>query len=631
LTDLPDIGPQPRGFAARHWRELLIGLALLLVATFAWLIVTAPLGRSLEPRKEPSLILLTADGKPIARRGDYKEAPVDVTRLPKYVGQAQIAIEDRRFYSHWGIDPQGIARAALHNAEAGGIAEGGSTITQQLAKTTFLSSKRNFKRKVQEVIIALWLEARLSKDEILSRYLSSVYYGDGAYGIRAAARTYFDRTPEELTVGQAAMLAGLVQAPSRLAPSRHLADAQARQQRVLDAMVETGALTAAKARNVAPARYTPGRKTLPTGSYFADWVLPQARATLEEGAYGDTRVATTLDSRLQRDAERAVQDTLASARRMNVGQAALVAMRADGRVVAMVGGTNYAETPFNRATQALRQPGSSFKLFVYLPALAGGDTPSTMIDDTPVVIGNWAPKNDEGKYRGRITLATAFAASSNMAAVRLSQQVGIPAVIKTARDLGITAPLTAQPSLALGTSGVPLIELTAAYAAVANGQYPVVASGLIQPEPKRQPLAGRADMMKLLQSAVAHGTGVAARLNVPTYGKTGTTQNHRDALFIGFAGDLVVGVWVGNDDNTPMNGVVGGDVPAKLWHRFMAAALADERPARAAPKAQPSLNTVVNEALATDETATAPAEPPAEPTPPTPAEAPAPAEPEQPQ
>ena len=609
-------GEQQRGVVARHWGIILLALIGVTVALLAWLAATAPLGRALEPLKEPSLILLSADGKPIARRGDYKEAPVEIARLPGYVPAALIAIEDRRFYSHLGIDPQGIARALVRNAEAHGVAQGGSTITQQLAKTSFLSSSRSIKRKLQEVLIAFWLEARLSKDEILSRYLSSVYFGDGAYGIRAAARTYFDTSPEQLTVGQAAMLAGLVQAPSRLAPSRHLEDARARSRLVLAAMVETGALTPAAIKHVALARYAPGRKPLPTGSYFADWVLPQARAALDETAYGDTRVITTLDTRMQRAAERAVAAALAGAHGLNVGQAALIAMRPDGRVVAMVGGTDYAATIFNRATQALRQPGSSFKLFVYLTALDAGNTPATRIDDSPVVIGDWAPKNDEGKYRGDISLATAFAASSNMASIKLTQQVGTKAVIAQARKLGVTVPLTDQPSLALGTSGVPLIEMTQAYAAVAAGRYPVAATGLppTAPAPGKTDWPSRAPMLQLLQSAVRHGTGAAARLPIATYGKTGTTQNHRDALFIGFAGDLVVGVWVGNDDNSPMNGVVGGGLPAKLWRRFMTAALAIDHPPRIVPRvAARPLADVVDEALAPEPAVPAEAadEPPA--------------------
>ncbi len=576
----------------RRWRHYLlpavaicIGLA---IALLAWLLVSAPLGRALEPSKLPSLLLVAADGTPIARRGDYKEAPVDIRRLPAYVPNALIAIEDRRFRSHWGIDPRGIARALTRNVEAGGVTQGGSTITQQLAKTSFLSADRSLKRKLQEVIIAFWLEARLSKDAILERYLSSVYYGDGAYGIRSASRIYFDTTPEHLTLGQAAMLAGLVQAPSRLAPSRHLGAARDRAALVLQAMVETGAISPRAAANATPARYTPGRSTLPSGSYFADWALPQARASVDAAQYGDTQVRTTLDPRLQREAERAVHETIANGRSLGIGQAALVAMRRDGRVVAMVGGTDYAATPFNRATQAQRQPGSSFKLFVYLAALNAGMRPGDTIDDTPLTLGDYSPRNDEGKYRGRISLATAFAASSNVAAVRLAQQVGTAAVIAEARKLGVTAPISEYPAMALGTSPITLLEMTQSYAAVAAGSRPVLATALpIAPDGgvfgavkatarALTPWPARAPMLELLQSAVRNGTGVAARLPIATYGKTGTTQNHHDALFIGFAGDLVVGVWLGNDDNSPMNGVVGGAAPARLWKRFMTAALTRE-------------------------------------------------------
>ena len=604
--------PRPRrGFIRRWWKPILAALLLTIVALGIWLVVTAPLGRALEPLKNPSLVLLDDAGQPIARRGDYKEAPVTIAELPPYVPAAIVAIEDRRFYHHWGVDPQGIARALFRNAEAGGVTEGGSTLTQQLAKTSFLTGDRTIRRKLQEIIIAFYLETRLTKDQILSRYLSSVYFGEGAYGLRAAARVYFDRSPEQLTVGQAAMLAGLVQAPSRLAPSRHLAAAQDRERVVLGAMVANGSLTADQAAHVAPAQVVRGRESLPSGSYFADWVLPQARASIEAAQYGDVRVATTLDPALQKAAERAVADTLASMKGANVHQAALVAMRPDGRVVAMVGGANYGATPFNRATQALRQPGSSFKLFVYLAALHAGMTTGTMIDDAPVTIDGWSPKNDEGKYRGRISLATAFAASSNVAAAKLTQQVGVEAVRKQARLLGVTVPLSNYEGLALGTSGVPLIELTSAYAAVAAGSYPVKPVGLARPRPAgfaetiRTTMAGlrpwpeRGPMLELLQSAVRHGTGQAALLPVPTYGKTGTTQNHRDALFVGFAGDLVVGVWVGNDDNTPMTGaVVGGTVPAKLWHRFMVSALTREGLLRPAPP-EPDPADAIGEALDT--------------------------------
>ena len=430
----------------RPFRWWAVGaVAVLLVALLAWLVATAPLDRALQPAKQPSLIITDMNGKAIARRGDYKEEPVTMAQLPAHVPAAFIAIEDRRFRDHMGVDPIGILRAAVTNAKAGGVRQGGSTLTQQLAKTSFLTPERSIRRKLQEMIIALYLEARLSKDEILQNYLSSVYFGDGAYGIRAAARTYFAKAPEQLDLGEAAMLAGIMQAPSRLAPSRHLEDARARAAQVIAAMVDTGAITKAQAAAVRPAEYRPGRKNLPTGSYFADWVLPQAREATEAD-YGEIVVKTTLDPRLQKLAEQMITDGLARARGLNVNQAALVAMRLDGRVVAMVGGTDYKASSFNRATQAQRQPGSSFKLFVYLAALEAGKTPADTIVDEPIEICEpgqqpgecYAPKNDDLRFRGQISLATAFAASSNIAAVKLTQEVGIRAVGAQVKKLGIT-------------------------------------------------------------------------------------------------------------------------------------------------------------------------------------------------
>jgi penicillin-binding protein 1A len=599
----PPLSPPPR-----RWQSYVLPtLAVLtgfVIALVIWLVLTAPLGRALEPAQKPALVLTDSGGRAIARRGDYKEAPVDLAKLPPHVPAALIAIEDRRFYSHFGIDPRGIARALSRNIAAGGVAEGGSTLTQQLAKTSFLSADRSITRKLQEVVIALWLEARLSKEEILERYLSSVYFGDGAYGIRAAARVYFDSEPEKLTLGEAAMLAGLVQAPSRLAPSRHLEDARERADLVLAAMVETGAITAGEAERARPARYTPGRRSLPTGSYFADWALPQARAALPEAGYGDVVVTTTLDRNMQRTAERVVREALAGAKGLNIGQAALVAMRPDGRVVAMVGGTDYAKTPFNRATQAMRQPGSSFKLFVYLAALDEGMKPGDKVEDTPLQIGDYAPRNDDGRYRGTISLATAFAASSNVVAVRLAQEFGTAAVIAQARKLGVTAPISEYPAMALGTSPMTLLEMTQAYAAISAGKRPITATALATAPPNGvlakvsaaadalTPWPSLKPMRELLASVIRNGTGNAARLPVPAYGKTGTTQNYRDALFIGYAGDLVVGVWVGNDDNTPMNGVVGGSVPARMWRRFMQSALAQDRAGNARPARRPAADAI---------------------------------------
>ena len=572
-------------------------IAGLMGLLFAWLVVTAPLGRALEPAKQPSLIITDMNGKAIARRGDYKEEPVKIAALPAHVPAAFIAIEDRRFHDHLGIDPIGIFRALVTNAQAGGVRQGGSTLTQQLAKTSFLSSERSIKRKLQEIIIALYLEARLSKDEILQNYLSSVYFGDGAYGIRAAARTYFDKAPEQLALGEAALLAGLVQAPSRLAPSRHLKQARQRGAQVLAAMVETGVITAAQAKAARPAVYRPGRKQLPTGSYFADWVLPQAREA-NEAAYGEIVVRTTLDPKLQKIAEHIVTDGLARAGGLNVSQAALVAMRLDGRVVAMVGGTDYKASSFNRATQAQRQPGSSFKLFVYLAALEAGRKPGDTIVDEPIQIGDYAPKNDDLRFRGEISLATAFAASSNIAAVKLAQEVGISAVAKQVKKLGIEGGVSIYPAMALGTTPIPLIDMTRAFAAVALGKYPVKATGLwrddawpekvTSPEDTKTSWPVRRDIMQLLESAVRNGTGSKARLPMKTWGKTGTTQSHRDALFIGFAGDLVVGVWVGNDDNSPMGAsIVGGSLPARLWKGFMQRALEAEGRLEVEPEAAP--------------------------------------------
>jgi penicillin-binding protein 1A len=555
--------------------------AALLLVTIIWLIVTAPLGRALEPLKDPAMLLLSEEGRPIARRGAVKDEPVDVTRLDPMTPAAFIAIEDRRFRTHWGIDPRAIGRAMVANARAGGVRQGGSTLTQQLAKTSFLSSDRSMKRKAQEVIIAFWLEGWLTKDEILSRYLSSVYFGDGVYGLRAASRHYFGREPERLTLAQSAMLAGMVQAPSRLAPTRNLALAQKRSRLVLQAMADTGVITQSRARATTSARPTGNVSDVPTGTDFAAWVAPQATQAFDAD-YGEVKVETTLDADLQRLAVRAI-----SAANIGDAQAALVAMRPDGRVVAMVGGRNYAKSPFNRATQARRQPGSAFKLFVYLAAMRAGYTPDSIIEDRPVTVDGWSPGNNDGIYRGKITLREAFLRSSNAATVRLAEQVGRQNVIRAARDLGIDSPLTDRPSLSLGTSGVSLLELTSAYAALAGGRYPVEPRGLPLAEEEEGGLASffarggrlddrrdRAPMLDLLWAAANEGTGRRAALATPTFGKTGTTQNNRDALFVGFAGDLVVGVWVGRDDNGSLGKITGGSAPAQIWRRFMSPALA---------------------------------------------------------
>ncbi|GLV25060.1 hypothetical protein TomTYG45_14970 [Sphingobium sp. TomTYG45] len=579
---------------------IIAGLLALLMLVIAWLAITAPLSRSLKPIAPPSVSLMSADGHLIARRGAIIDRPVSMADLPKHVPQAFMAIEDRRFYSHWGVDPRGIVRAAWHNLWSDGSSQGGSTITQQLAKGVFLSSDRTFGRKAREALIAFWLEAWLTKDQIFERYLSNVYFGDNVYGLRAASLHYFSRQPERLTIPQAAMLAGLLKAPSRLAPTTNLKGARERAALVTQAMVDAGYISKAERNGLRPARLDVRETPDPTtGTYFADWVLPEARD--RAGAvYGAQTIPTTLDWRVQRLAEAAI-------RRAPLGQAeaALVAMKPDGSVVAMVGGKNYRASSFNRAVQAKRQPGSTFKLFVYLAAFRSGMTPEDFIEDTPITSGTYRPANHGGKYRGRITLRQAFAASSNVAAVRLTQKVGVDAVIKVARDLGITAPLTEDLSLALGTSEIPLIQLAQAYATVAAGAYPVIAHGLPPEEQgwfdrlmsrQRHFSQDQLEMIRdLLSSAANRGTGSAAALRTSTFGKTGTTQDSRDAIFVGYAGGLVTAVWIGNDDNAPLpGGAAGGGVPARIWRNFMAGAI--NEPVETPPEQQDSdlVNAIAN-------------------------------------
>lgn len=581
-----------------RWTIRLVAAGIiLLVLAIAWLALTAPLSKSLQPPLPPSITLLSAEGKPIAQRGANIGKPVDATKLPKHVTQAFLAVEDRRFYSHWGIDPRGILRAMVHNTMSGGVREGGSTITQQLAKNAFLDSDRTAARKLREVMIAFWLEAWLTKDEILSRYLSNVYFGDNAYGLAAASEHYFSRKPQDLNTAQAAMLAGLVKAPSRLAPTGNLKGARERQAVVVSTMKAAGFLTPAEARAVKPAKLRVAKgDDLPSGTYFADWVIPAARD--RAGGVGtDLRVTTTLESRIQRAAERAVRRA-----GLRQTQVALVAMHPDGRVIAMIGGKNYKDSPFNRAVQARRQPGSTFKLFVYLAALRSGLSPDSPVQDEPLTIGDWSPKNSDGRYLGTIPLTRAFARSSNVASARLTQEVGVRNVIRAARDLGISTPIPNEATIALGTANVSLLELTAAYAAIAAGEAPVRPHGLKDEEQtswferlrnSSRPLGRRElDGMRELLAASIRGTGHQANLPIEAFGKTGTTQDSRDALFVGYAGDIVAGVWLGNDDNTPNPGLAGGGLPARIWRDFMTEALGVQL-----PPPPPEVNEDLDEAI----------------------------------
>ncbi|MGD9616772.1 MAG: PBP1A family penicillin-binding protein [Alphaproteobacteria bacterium] len=577
------------GRTLRRFGFALLGLGaigtLALSGAMLWALLALPVELRGTSSDTPGLLLEAANGEKLGRIGPLKVAEASRQDFPEHLVQAVLSIEDRRFYSHFGIDPEAILRALRRNLAAGEVVEGGSTITQQLLKVQFLSSERTFARKLREALAAIWLDLRLEKDEILTRYLNSIYLGAGAYGMPAAARLYFDKTVQELALPEAAMLAGLIRAPSLYNPMRNPEAARQRTSLVLDAMVASGAIdepTAANAKT-GPVALRPAPEASPVGSWFADWVK-QELVDVTGSFNRSMRVRTTLIPGLQQLAEEVVEEVLIrEGERAGVTQAALVAMRPDGAVLAMVGGRDYRESQFNRAVEANRHPGSIFKLFVYLAALRQGFTPQDVIDAGPVEINGWQPENFDGRTYGRITLADAFAQSVNTAAVALAMEVGLDDVIAAAYDLGVEAPLPKVPSLALGAVEVGLLELTGAFASVRAGMrvkpWGVVAAGPDDQSPLRvwgppiravQPLGpSRDQMIEMLRLAVERGTGRAAALPGFAAGKTGTSQNHRDAWFIGFNEPLVVGVWVGNDDGTPMRQVVGGSLPATIWRRFV--------------------------------------------------------------
>jgi 1A family penicillin-binding protein len=583
------------------------GIALLLVGGGGFLVYcvfTLPLSGGLAAQPSPPAIIVEdVNGKAFMARGVFRGEPVTVDQLPSNLVHAVLAIEDRRFFDHAGIDLWGMSRAAWRDLQSGAAREGGSTITQQLVRLTYLSSERTIRRKVQEVMLAVWLETRLDKKEILTRYLNTAYFGAGAYGVDAAAKRYFGKDAQSLDLAEAAMLAGLIRAPSALSPTRDLDAARQRAETVLQAMVDAGFISepqAAQAR-AHPAHLAVPPETEPGSNYFVDATEAEVKRRL--GApLTDLTVRSTLDPAVQNAAERVVARWLAGeGKAKHVGQAALVALAPDGAVLAMVGGRDYAESQFNRVTQAHRQPGSLFKIFVYLAAFQAGFTPDSTLVDQPVEIGDWQPADYGGRFRGLVSLRTAFAQSINSISVQLVQQVGVDRVIEIAKSLGVKSDLPAVPSLALGTADVTLLEMTAAMDAIAvntksiepymaqairaNGKTPLYAHPDVTTETSGWNRT--AMMMDLLQAVVKEGTGKAARLDRPVAGKTGTSQDYRDAWFVGFTTDFVVGVWAGNDDDTPMKEVVGGDLPAKIWHDFVMAAerIKASRTAATAPAA----------------------------------------------
>ena len=537
-----------------------------------------------EETRRPGITLLAADKSQIASFGDLYGDSVTVDSLPSTLPDAVLAVEDRRFYGHVGVDPLGLIRAMWTNIRAGQVVQGGSTITQQLAKILFLTPERTLRRKVQEVLLAFWMEIELEKDEILSLYLNRVYLGAGTYGVDAAARRYFGKPASEVNLYESALLAGLLKAPSRYSPARGEDAAEARTRIVLDAMVEAGFITRRQADYAIETRERGETTATWRARHFSDWVLAQVEDFIGR-IDRDIVVETTLDSRLQAIAEEEASEMLeGAATERGAGEAAVVVMDPKGAVRALVGGRDYAESQFNRATQAQRQPGSAFKLFVFLTALEAGYSPDSRVFDGPVEIEGWSPGNYNDRYFGDVTLRDAFARSMNSVSARLTDELGPARVAATARRLGISSPLDETPALSLGVSEVSLLELTSAYAPLANGGNGVLPFGIVEiRDTEGNVLYGRSGggfgrvvqprevsmMNNLLTAVTTWGTGKAAQIGRPIAGKTGTSQSFRDAWFIGFSGDYLAGVWMGNDDNTPMDSVTGGGLPAQLWAKIM--------------------------------------------------------------
>lgn len=578
------------GFVMGVWA----GLFVLGIA--AWYARELPdITRAPQFERKPSITILANDSSVIARYGDIKGESYTIRELPPQLVQAVLATEDRRFYYHFGVDPVGMARALVVNLTRKGVVQGGSTITQQLAKNLFLTQERTMKRKIQEALLALWLEKELTKDEILAAYLNRVYMGAGAYGVDAAAHIYFKKSARDLNLRECAILAGLLKAPSKYSPRSNPFLSNQRADVVISNMKAAGYLTDAQQKQ-ATSLPLPRRKPAAndSGQYYGDWIVEQLDDLI--GAQEkDIVIQTTMDPEIQRAATDNLDTVLRTeGEARKVSQGAVVVMRRDGAVLGMVGGRDYDASQFNRATHALRPPGSSFKPIVYLTALEQGWTPDMTIEDGPFTEGKYRPTNFDGSYYGQIPLATALAMSLNTATVRLMQQVGVGPTLDTARRLGITADLEPNLSTALGSNGVPQIEMTEAFAVMANGGLGVTPYGIEkitdsdnnvlyqrdenQDLPRMFSFNSISMINQMLAGVVDYGTGIGAKLPMFTAGKTGTSQDFRDAWFIGFTNSYVASVWVGNDDNSSMKRVTGGSLPATIWRNVMTAANNDPTP-----------------------------------------------------
>ena len=569
---------------AIKWLILIfVWLVLFLSIAVTWSLLNLPETESIQISRQPSITFLDKEGRIIASYGDIYGQSIQYDDLPEDLINAVIVTEDKRFFYHPGVDLKGIARAVYINLKAGRILQGGSTITQQLAKNLFLTPERSFTRKLHELILSFWLEMRFTKQQILSIYLNRVYLGSGTYGVQAASEKYFNKKVEELNLYECALIASLLKAPSKYNPISNEKLSRVRTSKVLENMAKNKLITfsnvkEAKLSNKNYDKFTSAPKST---RYFIDWLLPRVKTYLGE-INEDLIVRTTLDVQLQEIAEKSVNQI--TSKYESADQSALVALNLNGEVLAMIGGRDYGDSQFNRVTQAQRQPGSAFKLFVYLAGLQNGYSPDDLILDSEININGWSPKNYKKEYMGEVSISDAFAKSINTVAVKLSESIGRENVIKTAKSLGVNSPLLNSPSIALGTSEVNLLELTSAYNVLANNGDGIFVHGIRSIENTAGKLLFMREgsgpgkvldpfvvstMTKMMEQTISSGTGRKAKINRPAAGKTGTSQSLRDAWFIGFTSDLVVGVWFGNDNDSPMNEITGGTAPAILWSDFM--------------------------------------------------------------
>ena len=548
-----------------------------------WSLLNLPETESIQISRQPSITFLDKDGRIIASYGDIYGKSIKYQNLPKNLINAVIVTEDKRFFQHHGVDFRGVLRAVYVNFKEGRIVQGGSTITQQLAKNLFLTPERSYTRKLHELILSIWLEIRFSKQQILSIYLNRVYLGSGTYGVQAASEKYFNKKVEDLNLYECAVIASLLKAPSRYNPIANKDLSKERTSLVLESMTKDKMITEDKVKQAKDNNQKYSKFTTPPKStrYFIDWLLPRVKAYVGE-INEDLIVRTTLDVKLQKIAEESLNKITLNY--PSADQSALVGLDLDGGVISMIGGRDYGDSQFNRVTQAKRQPGSAFKLFVYLAGIENGLLPEDIIIDSKVNINGWSPKNYKDNYLGEVSIEDAFSKSINTVAVKISEKIGRDKVIKMAKIMGINSPILNNPSLALGTSEVNLLELTAAYDVLANNGNGVFVHGIrsientdgenlftrkIQGPGKILEPTVVKTMTQMMEETIKTGTGKKARLNRPAAGKTGTSQSLRDAWFVGFTSNIVVGVWFGNDDDSPMKKITGGTAPAILWNDFM--------------------------------------------------------------